>query len=238
MDDIKFYLVGGCVRDEILGHKPNDIDYSVEAKSFEHMKRHLSENNFKIYVERPEYGTLKAKCPVSGLVSDYTLCRKDGTYSDGRRPDSIEITNIKNDLSRRDFTINAIAKIEHNDGKMEYYDPFNGIKDIEDKYIRCVGSTYDRLTEDPLRGLRALRFSITKGFLIDPEIFTVMSSDVFKEKFKTLAKERIQTELTKMFKCDTRASMTLLCSLDTTLFSSILPEEIWLMPTLKKIKRR
>jgi len=233
MNDVKFYIVGGCVRDEILGHTPNDIDYSVEAKSFEHMRHYLIKNNFIIYVENSEYGTLKAKCSISGLVSDYTLCRKDGTYSDNRRPDSIEISDIKNDLFRRDFTINAIAKITSSDGYVEYYDPFNGIKDIENKFIRCVGSTYDKLTEDPLRGLRALRFSITKDFHIDPEIIAVMSSSIFKENFKTLSKERVQTELFKMFKYNTRKTIILLSSLDSDLIDLILPNEIWLKPTLK-----
>jgi tRNA nucleotidyltransferase (CCA-adding enzyme) len=237
-DHIRFYLVGGCVRDEILGHTPNDIDYSVEAESFEHLKRHLSSNNFEIYIEKPEFGTLKAKCPDTNIVADYSLCRKDGVYSDLRRPDSIELTDIKNDLSRRDFTINAIAKLKHDNGEMEYYDPFNGMEDIEKKFIQCVGSTHSRLSEDPLRGLRALRFSVTKGFDIHHEIIETLSTNEFIENFKTLAKERIQIELTKMFKHDTVESIKLLSGLDPELLNALFANNIWLLPTFKNKKIR
>lgn len=230
---IKFYLVGGCVRDEILGHMPADIDYSVEASSFNHMKDHLIKSNFEIYVEKPEYGTLKAKCPLTKKVSDYTLCRKDGFYSDCRRPDSIEASNILEDLSRRDFTMNAIAKI---DG--EYYDPFFGIQDIENKLIRCVGKAADRLTEDPLRGLRALRFSITKGFTISPDILEIIETDAFITNFKKLAKERIQVELQKMFHHNTVRSIKLLSGLSKSFLEVLFVDSgIWLLPTLK-IKKK
>lgn len=233
-EDIKFYQVGGCVRDEMLGHEPNDIDYSVEATSFQHMRKHLSENKFKIYVEKEQYGTIKAKCPVSGVVADYTLCRKDGHYSDHRRPDNIQLSDITNDLSRRDFTMNAIAKIEHTDGTTEYYDPFNGIQDIERRLIKCVGNPAERLTEDPLRGLRALRFSITKDFQIDSSILNVLKTRDFKNNFRTLPKERIQVELMKMFKHNTLHSMHLLCSLDMELQELIFPCGMWLIPTVKQ----
>lgn len=234
---IRFYLVGGCVRDELLGHKPNDIDYSVEAHSFEHLKRHLSDNNFEIFVEKPEFGTIKAKCPRTKIVADYTLCRKDGAYSDFRRPDSIELTDIKNDLSRRDFTINAIAKLEHESGDVEYYDPFGGREDLERGIIRCVGSAQDRLSEDPLRGLRALRFSVTKDFEIHPDIIATISTDKFVENFKTLAKERVQVELAKMFQHDTTLSIILLSKLNTEFLEAIFGNDIWLLPTFKKKKR-
>ena len=226
---IKFYLVGGCVRDEILGHRPSDIDYSVEAESFDKLKSHLLENKFEIYVEKPEYGSLKAKCPLTKVVSDYTLCRKDGAYSDYRRPDSIEVSNILEDLSRRDFTMNAIAKIDN-----KYFDPFKGIDDINRELIRCVGSAFDRLTEDPLRGLRALRFSITKKFTISSDILEIISTETFINNFKTLAKERIQAELQKMFQCDTIGSIKLLSSLNNEFLEVLFSDAgIWLLPTLK-----
>ena len=86
---MKIYLVGGTIRDELLGHSPTDIDYAVEAESYEHMKKHLIDHNYHIYVEKKEFGCIKAKCPITNIVGDFTLCRKDGYYSDSRRPDSI-----------------------------------------------------------------------------------------------------------------------------------------------------
>ena len=228
-------MVGGAVRDEILNHKCNDYDYAVEADSYDLMKKHLIENDFEIYREKPEYGTIKAKCPKTKLVCDYALCREDGTYSDSRRPDSIKISNISNDLSRRDFTMNAIAKIVHPDGSYEYYDPYNGIDDIDDKLIKCVGSANDRLMEDPLRGLRALRFSVTKGFYIDNEIISTINTKDFIEIFKTLPEERILDELSKMFKHDTSKSIRLLYSYPY-IMDIMFKGDIWLMPTVKRIK--
>jgi tRNA nucleotidyltransferase/poly(A) polymerase len=229
--------VGGTVRDELLGHKPSDIDYCVEAKSFLYMRDYLYSRNYEIYVEKPEYGTLKAKCPITKVVSDYSLCRKDSQYSDFRRPDSIEIANIYEDLSRRDFKMNAIAKLQNNDGTFTYYDPFNGERDIQTKQITCVGQATERLTEDPLRGLRAIRFSVTKGFAISPEILSVIHTDTFIDNFCHLAKERIQIELQKMFYFDTVKSLQILNTLPERLLNIIFTKStIWLLPTLKKNK--
>jgi tRNA nucleotidyltransferase (CCA-adding enzyme) len=228
-----FYLVGGCVRDEILGHKPNDIDYAIEAPSFEVMKRSLS--NHKIFVEKPEFGTIKAKCPKSGIVADYTLCRKESGYTDHRRPDSISVANIYEDLSRRDFTMNAIAKLRNDDGTFKYYDPFGGKDDIKKRKIVCVGSARERITEDPLRGLRALRFSITKGFEIHQDILDVIQTDDFFKAFETLSTERVYEELKKMLVHDTIGSMKLLTSLGDRWLNVLFGSHtgIWLQPTLK-----
>lgn len=227
-DNIKFYLVGGSIRDEILGLIPSDIDYSVEAESYDQFKNYLINHKFEIYVETPKYGSLRAKCPLTKVVSDYTLCRKDGAYSDYRRPDSIEVSNIFEDLSRRDFTMNAIAKINNT-----YIDPFDGMADINKKLIKCVGSPFKKLTEDPLRGLRALRFSITKNFNINLDILEIINTETFISNFKTLAKEIIQTELHKMFQFNTIKTIKLLSSLSNEFLEVLLPE-IWLLPTLKK----
>lgn len=229
MTDIKFYLVGGSIRDKILGLIPSDIDYAVEAKSYDQFKNYLINHNFEIYVENPKYGSLTAKCPLTKVVSDYTLCRKDGVYSDFRRPDSIEVSTILEDLSRRDFTMNAIAKI--ND---MYLDPFGGIADINNRLIKCVGSPFEKLTEDPLRGLRALRFSITKNFNISLDILDIINTEPFITNFKTLTKEIIQIELQKMFQFNTIKTIKLLSILSNEFLEVLLPAEMWLLPTLKK----
>jgi tRNA nucleotidyltransferase (CCA-adding enzyme) len=188
---VKIYKVGGCVRDELLGITSKDIDYSVEAESYDAMKSYILSLGCKIYQERPEYVTIRAKYGKEDV--DFVLCRKDGAYSDGRRPDEVTIGTIYDDLARRDFTINAIAVDEEGN----YLDPFNGRKDIEDKIIRCVGST-DRLKEDALRILRAYRFCITKGFELDHMLSEYMGVGVYS-LLENISAERITQELNKCF---------------------------------------
>ena len=189
---MKIYKVGGCVRDELLGLKSKDIDYSVEAGSFEEMRQELLSRGL---IEFPiknaeEYFTIRGK--LNGEDADFVLCRKDGNYSDGRRPDTVEMGTIQDDLARRDFTMNAIAIDMET---REVLDPFNGRQDIEDRIIRCVGST-DRLKEDSLRMLRALRFSITKGFDLTEDIEQVLYNDY--TLLSNISRERIFEELNKM----------------------------------------
>ena len=138
---IKIYRIGGCVRDKILGLKPKDIDFAVEAKSYQQMKEFIQENG-KIYCEIPKYFTIRAK--YNGTDADYTLCRKEKDYTNKRHPDKVMIGTLYDDISRRDFTCNAIAIAE--DGHIIDY--FNGMKDIENRILRCVGNTKERLMED------------------------------------------------------------------------------------------
>lgn len=199
---IKMYKVGGCVRDAIMGLPSKDIDYAVEAKSFKHMQEHLLSIGVEPYVEKEEFLIVKGKW--KGEHADFVLCRQDGFYSDGRRPDNVAIGTIYDDLARRDFTINAIA--EHADTK-EYLDPHNGIADIKKRTIRCVGSA-QRLAEDSLRILRALRFSITKNFVISPE--TEEGIYEYYPLLKNVSRERIREELNKMFSHSTKDTYQLM----------------------------
>jgi tRNA nucleotidyltransferase (CCA-adding enzyme) len=160
----KTYLVGGAVRDEILGRPNKDLDFVMLAPSFNDMRDALLADGCKIFVEKPEYLTIRANHPKLGAV-DFACARKDGNYSDGRRPDSTEITtDLVADLSRRDFTCNALAK-DVDTG--EIIDPFNGRRDIQDKMLVAVGNPITRITEDKLRAFRALRFSVTRSFIMD-----------------------------------------------------------------------
>jgi tRNA nucleotidyltransferase (CCA-adding enzyme) len=195
---VKLYKVGGCVRDQLLGISSKDIDYSVEAKSYAEMREELLARGCKIYLEKPEYLTIRGK--LNNEDVDFVLCRKDGAYSDGRRPDEVTIGTIYDDLARRDFTINAIAIDE--DGN--YIDPFNGRKDLEDRIIRCVGSN-DRLKEDALRILRAYRFCITKGFDLEESI----KEEVFEywSLLDNISEERITQELNKCFESSVEHTM-------------------------------
>lgn len=194
---IQLFKVGGAVRDEFLGVKSKDIDYAVEAPSFEAMRDFIADNG-KIFLEKPEYFTIRAK--VRGEDADFVLCRKEHGYSDGRRPDAVTIGDIYDDLSRRDFTMNAIA-IHTMEGAI--VDPHNGVRDIEQRVIRCVGRAHERFSEDSLRMIRAVRFHITKDFWLDCEIIDALNDQKLVDKLENVSKERIREELNRCFKHNT-----------------------------------
>jgi hypothetical protein len=236
---MKMYEVGGCVRDEILGVKSKDIDFTVVlegnegpflgAAPFRKMTYELERMGFEIFVSSPEFLTVRAKFPkvnsittmrfagggtremdisgYGGMTADFVLARKEGEYTDGRRPDEVIPGTLEDDLARRDFTMNAIAK--DSDGTL--IDPFNGREDIDAGIIRAVGDPQERLTEDALRALRAVRFAVTKGFEIEESL-----ADAIEDKFtwyaliNFISDERIQVELSKMFRFDTPASLEVL----------------------------
>ncbi len=196
---ITYYKVGGCVRDEILGIRSKDIDYAVENATYDEMRADiLYTRNGTIFQERPEFLSIRARIPETG-PADFTLCRIDGFYSDARHPDEVHVGNIYQDLSRRDFTVNAIAK---NEATGEWIDPYNGRIDLEKNLLRCVGNAEDRFTEDPLRLLRAIRFHIVRGFELDAEIYYLLGHSVFPQKLYDVTRERIYEELKKCFEHD------------------------------------
>ena len=222
---MKLYYVGGYVRDKILGLPSKDIDYAVEASSYEEMREYIASIG-TIFLETPEYFTIRAK--VGTETSDYVLCRKEKGYSDGRHPDVVEIGTIDDDLARRDFTMNAIAM--RLDGS--YYDPFQGLEDIRRGVIRCVRDTFDRFNEDPLRILRALRFGITKRMVLSQEIHEFLLFNLDKVDFSGVSIERKREELYKMFKFDTTASMRVIHQY--RLYDILFDSNMWLMPTTKE----
>jgi len=227
---IKFYQVGGSVRDELMGLKSNDIDYAVEAPSFEHMRQAIIDRGGEIFLETPKYFTIRAKVPQLGCT-DYVLCRKDGSYSDGRRPDEVCAGTLLDDLSRRDFTINAIAKGE--DG--EIFDPFGGQIDIQRRIIRCVGDTKERFKEDSLRLVRAFRFAMTKNFSISGDIRECLRCGYILSGLKNVSAERIREELTKCFAHDSLGTLRLFHSFPEFMELVINNENrIWLKPTTEK----
>lgn len=227
MSEIKIYQVGGSVRDELLGVTSKDLDFAVEAPSFEAMKKYIEDNGGDIFQEKPEFLTIRARMPKVG-PSDYVLCRKEGKYSDGRRPDSTEPGTILDDLSRRDFTMNAIAKCP--DGTL--YDPFGGQEDIMNRLIRCVGSTLERFTEDSLRILRAIRFSITKDFDLDDEILSILDIDCVLNKLNSVSPDRIREELHKCFAHDTIATLWFFERFQHLKY--VVFNKMWLKPTTEE----
>lgn len=207
--EVKFYQVGGFVRDSLLGIKSKDIDFTVEAPSYEVMKQAVIErcggDPNCVKVEKPEFVTIRAVDPVLGGV-DFVLARKEGTYSDGRRPDSVEMGTLYDDLSRRDFTVNAIARAD--DGSL--IDPFGGADDLSIRVLRCVGDTEKRMTEDALRMLRAIRFSITKGFSMHYQLDDFLRLASSARLLAKVSIERVREELLKAFEFDTYLTLTML----------------------------
>lgn len=241
----KMFEVGGCVRDSLLGVRTKDIDFAVEMvedfsdadEAFAALTASLEAEGFKIFESRSEFFTIRAMFPsgkerVPGVrVADFVLCRKDGPSSDGRRPDFVLAGSLQDDLERRDFTMNAIARDESG----SLIDPFDGRHDIAGRVIRFVGDPMERLREDGLRALRGLRFSITKGFEFAPETLEALTSDEVPALLAGVSKERMRDELDKMFATDTLASLDLLCHVMPPEFLTVLFDAgLRLKPTMEK----
>lgn len=238
---MKMYQVGGAVRDELLGVKSKDIDFTVVLEPhdfgmgarldpFTVMKFNLVQMGFEIFLETPEFLTIRARFPRghknAGLTADFVLARKESDYTDGRRPDHVEPGTLIDDLARRDFTMNAIAK----DQNGELIDPFGGIGAIRNRIIRAVGNPYDRIREDKLRLMRALRFSITKGFAIDKELFEAIK--FYGPDIVDVSAERVREELTKMLNHNMVRTFYVLDAFDLLVYIDELG--INFQPTLKK----
>lgn len=184
------YFVGGCVRDALMGRASGDIDITSSAKPDE-LEHLLNQHNIKYIETGIKHGTVTAV--IDETPYEITTFRTEGVYNDNRHPDNVEfVEDICLDLSRRDFTVNAIAYNE-NDGIV---DPFNGFEDIKNKTIRAVGDPNKRFREDALRIMRALRFASVLNFEIEENT----KSAIFKNKnlLKNIASERIFTELKKL----------------------------------------
>lgn len=193
------FCIGGCVRDSIMGIEPNDYDITTSADPNEILDCFSA---YKCLTVGIRHGTVTVMIDDDPL--EITTFRIDGEYIDSRHPESVTFTkDLYEDTARRDFTVNAIA---YSPAK-GYIDQHNGIKDIEDKIIRCVGDPVKRFTEDALRILRALRFASVLGF--DIETDTCKAIHEKKHLLKDIAKERIFTEFTKLI-CGTDAKRILL----------------------------
>lgn len=231
---VKFYRVGGCVRDEFLGRKSKDIDHAVEAPSFEAMKKEIMDRGGRIYQCKPEFFTIRAMVPMLGDC-DFVFCRKEGPYSDGRRPDWVKPGSIEDDLARRDFTINAMAKDE-NGGII---DPHDGRVDIVKRILKPVGDARQKLTEDGLRIIRALRFSAQLGFMIGSDIDNVLrDDDLMLHVVPQQKKERIRDELEKGFRANSYAMIRVLAKYPVIANCIFNPkQDMWLLPTQKSRKK-
>lgn len=179
------YAVGGCVRDSILGRNPDDWDITTSARP-EQIK-----SFFKKTIDTGiKHGTVTVMMNHTGY--EVTTYRIDGEYKDGRHPESVEFSaKLVDDLKRRDFTINAMAYNESNG----FVDEFNGIEDLNNHVIRCVGNPIERFSEDALRMMRAIRFSAQLGFDIDSKTYAAIVE--LAPAIRQVSMERVQVELAK-----------------------------------------
>ena len=226
----RIFEVGGSIRDGILGLKSKDRDFCVETDSFESMRNIIVNLGGKVFLETPEHFTIRANVPQLGSA-DYVLCRKEGEYTDGRHPDWVKVGDLNDDLARRDFTMNAIAK-DVTTG--EVFDPHSGWQDIDARIVRCVGDPAKRFQEDALRVIRALRFAVTKEFRIEENTENAIHNFVMFnfQRFEATSTPRIREELLKMFSHDSLRSFLLLQSFG--LLWLLDKRGIWLKPTIEQ----
>lgn len=204
------YAVGGCVRDDALGLIPEDFDLCTSA---------LPEETEAVFAGNPlvlagkKHGTVAVITP-EGLV-EITTYRTEGDYGDNRHPDWVKfVRNIHEDLSRRDFTVNAMAYSPYRG----YADPFGGRRDLERKLLRAVGDPVQRFQEDSLRILRGIRFAVKYGLQVEPETERAMHSQA--HLMDNLARERVYAELCKLLPLLTAAD----CVRFAPVLAQVMPE--------------
>lgn len=242
----QIFEVGGCVRDEIIGVHTNDIDFTFVLENtdqtvdegWDEMLSHLKTEGFKIFLETKDCFTVRAKFPKGhlneGLVADFVMARKEVGYIDGTRQPILELGTLEDDLTRRDFTLNALAK--DLDGNI--IDLFDGQTHLSQKVLITPLEPIKTFMDDPLRMIRALRFSITKGFDIHPTVWNAIFTPGLIEKLnEVVSQERIQGEVMKMMKHDTVKTLRLLSVIDnkdSSLIEIMFKDKMWLMPTTKQ----
>lgn len=186
------YIVGGSVRDMLLGKAPSDYDIATNA-----LPEEIEElfNEYKTIAVGKKFGTIVV-VQREGNV-EVTTFRQDGKYVDGRRPEEVFFSkDLKDDLSRRDFTINSLA-YNKNTGIIDY---FNGVEDLKNKIIKTVGDPEERFKEDYLRILRAVRFATQLGFTIEEKTFNACK--LYSKYLSNISMERIQDEFFKIILSD------------------------------------
>ena len=203
------YVVGGCVRDSLLGLTPHDWDLCTSALPQQGMELFGEE---KCVPTGLQHGTVTVK--QGGGLYEITTFRTEGAYTDGRHPDEVHfVPDVREDLARRDFTINAMAY----NAKEGLIDPFGGQADLQSGILRAVGVPHQRFTEDALRILRLYRFAARFGFSIDPP--TAQAAQELCAHLDCVSVERIEEELAKLLSAPAPAAY-----LDEKILGVVLPE--------------
>ena len=245
MSLFKMYEVGGKVRDELLGLTSKDVDYTVvptedllkDIRSphtmFNILEGFLKEEGFEIFLTTPDCFTIRAKFPKdhihSGLVADFVLARKETRYIPGTRTPVVIPGTLEDDLIRRDFTINAMAR----DVDGTIIDLFGGMEDLKNMVLKTPLPTRETFDDDPLRIIRAIRFSITKGFSLKHLDYYINNYD-YESKMGVVSAERIREELYKCFKYDTMKTLDILYQYPTLRRYIFENKLMWLKPTMEQ----
>lgn len=241
----KFYEIGGKVRDEILGLQSKDVDYvavpgddllkDVDSAHtmFTILEGYLKLDGFEIFLVTPDCFTIRAKFPKDHKyegVADFVMARKEIGYIPGTRQPIVKPGTLYDDLMRRDFTLNALAKDE--DGTIIDY--FEGLKHLHEGVLITPLSTKTTFDDDPLRILRALRFSITKGFTLSSSIHTEIKFYDYENKMGVVSIERIREELFKCFEHDTFKTLKMLNQYPDLTNYIFKGDNLWLKPTIRQ----
>ena len=241
MSLFKIYEVGGKVRDEILGLQSKDVDYVAvpsdtlleKYKSAHEMfvilETFLTNEKFEIFLSTPDCFTVRAKFPKDHKyqgVADFVMARKEIGYVEGTRTPIVVPGTLKDDLERRDFTVNAMAKGD--DGKI--IDLFDGMNDLKRMVLITPLPPEQTFNDDPLRVLRAVRFAITKGFSLKFLDYYINNYD-YENKMSVVSTDRIREELYKCFKHDTMGTLDMLNDYPTLKRYIFENKLMWLKPT-------
>ena len=245
----QLFKVGGFVRDKLLGIESNDVDFTFVcdntnqsiSQGWEQMENYLHSEGFEVFLITQDCFTIRAKFPKNhqyeGLVADFVMARKEVGYEKGTRRPILELGTLKDDLIRRDFTINALAEDE--DGNL--IDLFGGVGDLKSSLLVTPRNPHITLMDDPLRMLRALRFSVTKNLIITTGLWEAMEQpDLMNKLRSTVSSERIREELNKMLKHNSVKTMRLLVEVDEFVpgfLGIVFKDNLHLESTFKKIKK-
>lgn len=249
----KFYEVGGKIRDELLGLHSKDVDYvavpefetnlltpSLEAyqyftattnEAFAKLEEFLKNEGFQIFLVTPECYTIRAKFPENHKyngVADFVLARKELGYVKGTRTPIVKPGTLYDDLQRRDFTVNALAR-DPDTGKIIDY--FGGQKDLANNILRTPLEVAVTFADDPLRILRALRFSITKKLDLCCDVYYTIKCYNYDKYMSVVSEQRIRDELFKMFKHDTLGTLKRLEEFPKLRDYIFTRTNLWLKPT-------
>lgn len=241
----KFYEVGGKIRDEILGIKSSDVDYVAVPEQqllvdidnpmemFKILTDYLSGENFEIFLNSPACYTVRARFPdghqYSG-VADFVMARKEVGYIPSTRTPIVVPGTLYDDLERRDFTVNALARGDEG----EIIDFFGGVDDLRIGMLKTPLDCLVTFNDDPLRILRALRFSITRGLKMSTDIVQAIHTYDYNDKMVVVSQERIWTELHKCLKHNTLLTLQTLEEFNRLRDYIFTRTDIWLKPTLEE----
>ena len=216
---IEVYLVGGVIRDRILGYSTKDIDIMVIGNGIEFARQIAYSFRLKKVLEYPKFGT--AMIPYHDIIIEVATARSEKYNSNSRKP-RVSESDLMEDLSRRDFTINALAMSLNNETLFQLMDYFEGLKDLDAGIIRTPLDPIKTFSEDPLRILRAIRFATRLGFKIEDKTFRAISR--VKERMEIVSQERITDELIKILNVSNNPSRGFYLMKESGLLNIILPE--------------